>query len=48
MRDTGGDFRPQQPGDGEGGPKFGRLLVVLGLALLLIILVTFASEAYFS
>jgi len=29
-------------------PKFGRLLVVLVLAVLLIVAITFASEAYFS
>ena len=30
------------------GPRFGRLLVVLALAVLLIVAITFASEAYFS
>lgn len=38
---------PSQP-DTSGEPKFGRLLVVLLLAVLLIIGITFASEAYFS
>jgi hypothetical protein len=32
----------------EGNPKFGRLLVALLLALVLVILITFASEAVFS
>ncbi|MFZ6693619.1 hypothetical protein [Undibacterium sp. SXout20W] len=29
-------------------PKFGRLLIVLALAVMLIVLVTFASEAYYT
>ncbi|HTD06507.1 hypothetical protein [Undibacterium sp.] len=37
----------QTPG-GEGRPKFGRLLIVLILAVLLIVLLTFATEAYYS
>lgn len=32
----------------DGSPKFGRLLVVLILAVLLIVLITFGSEAYYS
>lgn len=32
----------------DGQPKFGRLLIVLVLAVLLIGVITFASEAYFS
>jgi hypothetical protein len=32
----------------DGNPKFGRLLVVLLLALLLIVAITFASEALFT
>lgn len=40
---------PQQPADGDNGsPKFGRLLIVLVLAVVLIGLITFASEAFFS
>ncbi|GAB3403945.1 hypothetical protein NX774_06725 [Massilia agilis] len=31
-----------------GTPKFGRLLIVLALAVLIIVAVTFGSEAYFS
>lgn len=48
MRDNGGDLRRRQPEEGDGSPKFGRLLVVLALALVLIVAITFASEAYFS
>ncbi|CAN7222735.1 hypothetical protein [Massilia sp. LjRoot122] len=32
----------------SGAPKFGRLLIVLALAILLIVAITFGSEAYFS
>ncbi|KAF1047017.1 MAG: hypothetical protein GAK35_00814 [Herbaspirillum frisingense] len=39
---------PEQPGGADGSPKFGRLLVVLICAVLLIVAITFASEAYFS
>lgn len=46
MRDTR-DERPPVPG-GDGAPKFGRLLIVLVLALLLIVAITFGSEAYFT
>ncbi len=38
----------EQPAGGDGSPKFGRLLVVLILAVLLIVAITFGSEAYFS
>lgn len=31
-----------------GAPKFGRLLVVLAFALMLIVAITFGSEAYFT
>ncbi len=34
--------------DESGTPKFGRLLVVLALAILLVVAITFGSEAYFS
>ncbi|CAN7706972.1 hypothetical protein LJR289_005774 [Pseudoduganella sp. LjRoot289] len=37
-----------QANDDDGSPKFGRLLVVLVLAVLLVVAITFASEAYFS
>lgn len=40
---------PDEPPTGtEGAPKFGRLLLVLAAAVMLIVLITFASEAYFS
>ncbi|GAB3385980.1 hypothetical protein [Massilia agri] len=32
----------------DGAPKFGRLLIVLAFALILIVAITFGSEAYFS
>ncbi|MGH8853232.1 MAG: hypothetical protein ACREWI_03025 [Telluria sp.] len=32
----------------DGVPKFGRLLAVLVLAVLLVVAITFASEAYFT
>ena len=32
----------------DGTPKFGRLLIVLVLAVLLMGVITFASEAYYS
>lgn len=38
----------EQPNDDDGSPKFGRLLVVLVLAVLLVVAITFASEAYFT
>jgi hypothetical protein len=47
MREFSDDNEPQEP-DTVGVPKFGRLLIVLVLAVLLVIAITFASEAYFS
>jgi hypothetical protein len=38
----------EQPSGAEGQPKFGRLLIVLVLVVLIIGLVTWGSEAYFS
>ncbi|GGY13918.1 hypothetical protein GCM10007386_50160 [Pseudoduganella dura] len=35
-------------GEDDGNPKFGRLLAVLLLALVLVVLITFASEALFT
>lgn len=32
----------------EDGPKFGRLLLVLLFAVMLIVAITFATEAYYS
>ncbi|MFC3111204.1 hypothetical protein ACFQAT_05910 [Undibacterium arcticum] len=34
--------------DTDGQPKFGRLLIVLLLAVMLVVAVTFGSQAYFS
>ena len=47
MREYSDDNEPQEP-DTVGAPKFGRLLIVLLLAVLLIVAITFASEAYLS
>jgi len=47
MREFSDDRDPPEP-DAGGVPKFGRLLIVLVLAVLLVIAITFASEAYFS
>ena len=33
---------------GDGSPKFGRLLIVLVLAVMLIGVITFSAEAYYS
>ena len=38
----------EQPTGSDGSPKFGRLLIVLVLAVLLIVLITFGSEALYS
>lgn len=46
MREFSDDREPQKPDAGP--PKFGRLLLVLVAAVLLVIVITFASEAYFS
>lgn len=42
------DHPPEQPAGGDGNPRFGRLLLVLLAAVLLIVALTFGSEAYFS
>ena len=34
--------------DADGEPKFGRLLIVLLLAVLMVVAVTIGSQAYFS
>jgi len=47
MREFSDDREPNEP-EADGSPKFGRLLIVLVLAVLLIIAITFGSEAYFS
>ena len=46
MREFSDDREPQEPEAGP--PRFGRLLLVLVVAVLLVIVITFASEAYFS
>lgn len=38
----------ERQAEDDGSPKFGRLLVVLICAVLLIVAITFGSEAYFS
>ncbi|HWX03178.1 hypothetical protein [Collimonas sp.] len=38
----------EQPSGSEGSPKFGRLLIVLVLAVILIGFITFASEWFYS
>jgi len=39
--------RPLPASDDDGNPKFGRLLLVLAGALLLIVAITFGSEALY-
>jgi hypothetical protein len=48
MREFSDDNEVPSEPDTVGSPKFGRLLLVLALAVLIIIAVVFASEAYFS
>lgn len=38
----------EQPVGTDGSPKFGRLLIILILAVLLIVGITFGSEAFYS
>ncbi|AMO94061.1 hypothetical protein CFter6_1350 [Collimonas fungivorans] len=38
----------EQPSGSDGSPKFGRLLIVLVLAVILIGFITFASEWFYS
>lgn len=38
----------EQPSGSDGVPKFGRLLLILAAAVLLIVGVTLASEAFYS
>jgi hypothetical protein len=47
MRDLSDDREPMDP-QPAANPRFGRLLVVLALVVLLIVGITFLSEAYFS
>lgn len=39
---------PKQDQGGDGAPKFGRLLIVLVLAVMLIGAITLSAEAYYS
>jgi hypothetical protein len=48
MREFSDDKEPQMEPQRAAEPKFGRLLLVLLLAVLLVVGITFASEAYFS
>jgi hypothetical protein len=48
MREFSDDNEVPSEPDTVGSPKFGRLLLVLALAIAIIIAVTFGSEAYFS
>ncbi|WP_183407400.1 hypothetical protein [Massilia aurea] len=53
MRDARDDdslpqLPPSVPPSGDGAPKFGRLLIVLVLAMLVVVALTFGSEAYFT
>jgi hypothetical protein len=42
------DHPGEQPAGTDDAPKFGRLMIVLVIAVILVGLITFASEAYFS
>jgi hypothetical protein len=48
MREFSDDNDVPSDPDTVGVPRFGRLLLVLALAVLIIVAVTFGSEAYFS
>lgn len=48
MREFSDDNEAPSEPETVGQPKFGRLLLVLALAVLLIVAITFGSEAYFS
>jgi hypothetical protein len=37
----------EQPSGADGVPKFGRLLLVLAFGVLIVVLLTFGSEAYY-
>lgn len=47
MRESPHDDREWKP-EPAATPRFGRLLIVLVLAVLLIVAITFGSQAYFS
>ncbi|MFZ6759566.1 hypothetical protein ACO0K9_20355 [Undibacterium sp. Ji50W] len=50
MQDNMTQVTPPKKPDGQqnDGPKFGRLLVVLIFAVMLIVVITLASEAYYT
>jgi len=48
MREFSDDREPPIEPEPVTQPRFGRLLLVLVLAILLIVAITFGSEAYFS
>ncbi len=48
MRDNNDDNFQPPGGDSSGTPKFGRLLLILAVAVLIIVAVTFGSAAYYS
>ena len=48
MREFSDDNEPPTGPDTAGTPRFGRLLIVLVLAVLLVVLITVGSEAYYS
>ncbi|MFL6672885.1 MAG: hypothetical protein ACJ8LG_06310 [Massilia sp.] len=48
MREFSDDNEVPSERDTVGAPRFGRLLLVLALAVLLIVAITFGSEAYYS
>lgn len=47
MREFSND-KDGEPEPDAASPKFGRLLIVLVLAVLLVVVITVASEAYYS
>ena len=48
MREFSDDNEGPAEPETVGGPKFGRLLIVLVLAVLLVVAITIGSEAYYS
>jgi len=48
MREFSDDGEVPAEPDATGSPRFGRLLIVLVVAVLLVVLITFGSEAYYS
>ena len=48
MREFSDDNEGPSEPETVSGPRFGRLLIVLVLAVLLVVVITVASEAYYS